>query len=112
MQSNDWADDGPKVEKVASARTFKRPHDDGCQSMWLLPIKMFFKQLVVPDSGKNKNHERLEYSESELAWKKRVKVAWHETIKKLSQAACVYQELFKDLALVFSSKKDAIHIMA
>jgi hypothetical protein len=67
MQSNHWADEGPRVEKVASARTKKIPWDDGCQSEWFLPIKMLFKLLVVPDSGEDKNCERLEYLESELA---------------------------------------------
>jgi hypothetical protein len=40
---------------------------DGCQSVWFLPIKMLYKLLVVPDSGEDKNSERLEYLESELA---------------------------------------------
>jgi hypothetical protein len=67
MKSNDWADDGPRVEKVASARTFKLTQDDGCQSVWYLPIKILFKLLVVSDSGEDKNRERLEYLKSELA---------------------------------------------
>jgi hypothetical protein len=37
-----------------------------CQS------RCFFRLLVVPDSGKNKNHERLEYLESELARERNV----------------------------------------
>jgi hypothetical protein len=49
---------------------------------------MLFKLLLVSDSGEDKNRERLEYLESELARERNVLIK-HKIIKKLSQAACV-----------------------